>query len=115
MAFHDLERKKIENTLSAFIDKIRPAPHIRSNLDFDFEISGQSIELVEIRPQWDNKSIIRRQAFAKATFVKTQGVWKVYWLRASGKWKNYEPASTALSVDDFLATVKTDEYGCFFG
>lgn len=115
MAFHDLEHKKIENVLSAFIEQIRPAPHIRSKLDFGFDISGQSIELVEIRPQWDNKSIIRRRAFAKATFVKTQGIWKVYWLRASGKWQSYEPASTASSVHDFLATVKADKYGCFLG
>ena len=115
MAFHDLERKKIENVLNAFIETIRPASHIRSELDFGFDISGQSIELVEIRPQWGNKSIIRRHAFAKATFVNTQGVWKVYWLRASGKWKSYEPASTASSVEDFLAIVKADVYGCFFG
>lgn len=115
MAFHDLEHKRIENALNAFIEKIRPAPHIRSELDFGFDIFGQSIELVEIRPQWDNKSIIHRRAFAKATFVKTQGVWKVYWLRASGKWQNYEPASTASSVEDFLAIVKADAYGCFFG
>lgn len=115
MAFHDLERKKIENVLYAFIEKIRPAPHIRSQLDYGFDISGQSIELVEIRPQWDNKSIIHRHPFAKATFVKTQQVWKVYWLRASGKWQGYEPASTAFSVEDFLSIVKADGYGCFFG
>ncbi len=74
MAFHDLERKKIENLLNAFIEKIRPAPHIRSELDFSFDITGQSIELVEIRPLWGNKSIIHRHAFAKATFVKAQHV-----------------------------------------
>ena len=115
MAFHDLERKKIENALNASIEKIRPPYHLRSELDFGFDISGESIELVEIRPQWNNKSIIHRHAFAKATFVKTKQVWKVYSLRASGKWQSYEPAPTASSVEDFLAIVKADVYGCFFG
>ena len=115
MAIHDLELKKIENSLNAFIEKIRPAPHIRPELDFGFNISGQSIELVEIRPQWDNKSIIHRRAFAKATFVKTQEAWKIYWLRASGKWESYEPVASVQSIEKFLETIEADKYGCFFG
>ncbi len=115
MAFHDLERKNIENALNAFIERIRPAPHIRPELDFGFNISGQSVELVEIRPQWNNRSIIRRHPFAKATFVKTQEVWKIYWLRQTFKWHSYEPTPTATSIGEFLAVVKADKYGCFFG
>ena len=115
MAFHDLERKKIENSLNAFIERIRPAPHIRPELDFGFNISGKSVELVEIRPQWDNKSVIRRHPFAKATFVKTQGVWKIYWLRQTLKWHSYEPVPTVESIDQFLAIVKADKHACFFG
>lgn len=115
MPFHDLERKAIENALNAFIDEIRPAPDIRPELDFGFSISGQSVELVEIRPQWNNKSIIRRHPFAKATFVKTQKVWKIYWLRQTLKWQSYEPAPSATSIEEFLAIVKADRYGCFFG
>ena len=115
MAFNDLERRKIENALNAFVDKIRPAPHIRPELDYGFEISGQSVELLEIRPQWDDKSIIRRHPFAKATFIKTQGVWKIYWLRQTLRWHCYEPTPTVASIEQFLAVVKADKYACFFG
>ncbi|MFM2112539.1 MAG: hypothetical protein RLZZ271_1199 [Pseudomonadota bacterium] len=70
---------------------------------------------MEIRPQWREPSIIRRRAFAKATFVRTQKLWHVYWMRASGKWNGYEPAAVVRTVDEFLAVVKADQYGCFFG
>jgi hypothetical protein len=115
MAFHDLELKRIENRLHTFIESVRPAPAIRPKLDFGFDISDQSIELVEIRPQWDDASVIHRRPFAKATFVRTQKIWKVYWMRASGKWQAYEPTATVRSVGAFLAAVRTDRYGCFFG
>jgi hypothetical protein len=115
MTLHDLERRRIENTLNAFIDRIRPPPHIRSELDFGFDIAGPSVKLVEIRPQWDDRSIIHRCPFAKATFVKTQGIWKIYWQRASGKWQSYAPTATVASIDAFLAVIAEDKHACFFG
>jgi Protein of unknown function (DUF3024) len=115
MAFNDIERKRIEKKLHAFIEDIRPELHIRPQLDFGFDILGQSIELVEIRPEWKNPSVIHRRAFAKATFVRTQNCWKVYWMRASGKWNGYEPVALVRTVDEFLAVIKADQYGCFFG
>ena len=78
MALNDIERKRIEKTVSAFVEKRRPAPHIRPKLDFGFRVSGQSVELFEIRPQWDRPTVKRESSFAKATFVRTQGMWKVY-------------------------------------
>jgi hypothetical protein len=115
MPLHDLERRRIENSLSAFIKKIRPAPHIRPELDFDFNISGQSVELVEVRPQWDDKTVVHRRPFAKATFVRTQGVWKIYWLRQTLKWHSYEPNPEVTSIEQFLFVVEADRHACFFG
>ena len=69
MAFNDLERKRIENTVGAFVEKLRPPPHIRPKLDFGFRVIGQSIELFEIRQQWDQPKIRHEYPFAKSTFV----------------------------------------------
>lgn len=115
MALNDIEWKRIEKAVGAFIEKRRPPLHIRSKLDFGFRIFGQSVELFEIRPQWDRPEIKRENSFAKATFVRTQGVWKVYWMRADLKWHSYEPAPEVAAIDEFLAVVQKDEYGCFFG
>ncbi len=115
MALDDIERKKIERALEAYLAKRRPPSHIRHKLDFGWRLSNQSVELFEIRPQWDDPSVIRNHPFAKATYVKTQGLWKVYWKRADLKWHGYQPKPEVASVEQFLAIVDADEYGCFFG
>jgi len=115
MSFHDLEKKKIEKALAAFLVKRRPPAHIRPQLDLGYKLSGQSVELFEIRPQWDDPSKIHEHPFAKATYVKTQNVWNVFWQRADLKWHGYEPVPTVPSIEKFLAVVDTDEYACFFG
>lgn len=115
MALNDIERKRIEMTVGAFIEKRRPAPHIRPKLDFGLRVSGQSVELFEIRPQWDRPEVMRESSFAKATFVRTQGIWKVYWKRADLKWHSYGLTPEVATIGGFLAVVQDDEYGCFFG
>ena len=115
MSFNDLEKKRIENALDKFLAKRRPAPHIRKELDIGYRLTGQSVELVEIRPQWDDPTIIRERPFAKATYVRTQDCWKVFWMRATLKWQGYEPNATVASIDEFLAVVNRDQYGCFWG
>ena len=47
--------------------KRRPPPRIRKEVDIGYCLSGQSVELLEIRPQGDDPSIIHRRPFAKAT------------------------------------------------
>jgi hypothetical protein len=115
MTLNDIERKRIEKLVSAFVEKRRPAPHIRPQLDLGFRVSGQSAELFEIRPQWDKPEIKRQSSYAKATYVRTQCIWKVYWKRADLKWHSYEPVTEVAAIDDFLAVVQKNEYGCFFG
>jgi len=115
MALNDLERKRVEKAVSAFIEKRRPPLSVRPKLDLGFRISGQSVELFEIRPQWDKPELRHERRFAKATYVRTQGLWKVYWKRADLKWHSYQPNAEVARIDDFLAVVAKDEYGCFFG
>jgi hypothetical protein len=115
MAFSEFEQKKIEKALNDFLAKRRPEPHIRPKLDFGYRITGLSVELLEIRPQWNNPEIIREHPFAKATYVKTKKAWKVFWQRADLKWHGYQPNLMVPSIEKFLQVVDTDEYGCFFG
>jgi hypothetical protein len=115
MSLNDLERKRIEKTVGAFVEKRRPPPHIRPQLDQGFRVTGQSVELFEIRPQWDKPEVKFESPYAKATYVRTQGLWKVYWMRADLKWHSYKPDSLVAAIEDFLAVVEKDEYCCFFG
>ena len=115
MAFSQRQTTQIERAVAGFMTRRRPPIHIRSELDLGYRITGQSLELFEIRPRWDSPSEKIEQAIAKATYVKRTDTWKVYWQRADLKWHRYRPAPEAASVEDFLVLVETDEYACFFG
>jgi hypothetical protein len=115
MALSEFETKKIEKALAAFMEKRKPPIAVRSKLDLGYRISGHSVELFEIRPRWDKPEQISESAFAKTTYVRTQGVWKVYWMRADLKWHGYEPVPEVGSIEEFLDVVDQDEYACFWG
>jgi len=115
MAFSEFELKKYEKAVKEFIEKKRPPIHLRKKLDLGYRIEGQSVELFEVRPRWDNPNETIQSSVAKAIYVKTQGVWKIYWQRADLKWHGYEPHPEASSIEEFLKVVESDEYACFFG
>lgn len=115
MAISEFEIKKCQKEVEAFLEKRRPPPHIRNDLDLGYLIDGQSIELYEVRPDWQNPTQKMETPIAKATYVKTQKHWKVFWQRADMKWHGYEPEPIVESLTDFLNIVDEDKYACFFG
>jgi hypothetical protein len=52
---------------------------------------------------------------AKATYVRTRGVWRVFWQRRDLKWHGYEPRPEVSSIDEFASLVAEDAHACFFG
>jgi len=115
MALVELDRKRIEKLVGSFIEKRRPPPHIRPQLDFGFRVSGQSVEIFEIRPAFGRPGEKQEGPVAKATYVKSGDHWKVFWMRADLKWHAYEPQRLVLSLEQFLQVVWEDEHSCFFG
>ena len=115
MALSEFELKKIEKAVTRYIDKNRPPPHIRHQVDLGYRISGQSVEIFEIRPFWINPQETVEGAIAKATYVKGQRIWKVYWQRADLKWHRYEPSPEVKTIEAFFELLEKDAYGCFFG
>jgi DUF3024 family protein len=115
MALNDLERKRVENTVAAFVQKHRPPVHIREQVDLGFRFDGRNVELFEIRPQWDDRSKKTEESVAKARYLASRGEWLVYWQRADLKWHKYDPQPEVATLEAFLALVAEDKYGCFFG
>jgi hypothetical protein len=111
----EFETKKAEKAVLAFLAKRRPPPHIRSKLDISYRISGQSVDIFEIRPRWDRSDEKMEHAVAKATYVKSKEVWNVFWQRADLKWHRYDPTPQVGSLEKFLALVDEDKHACFFG
>jgi hypothetical protein len=115
MTFTEFETKKLEKIVEPFIERRRPSLHIRNELDLAFRVQEQSVEIFEIHPAWREPDKKIEHPVARATFVKRQGIWKVFWQRADLKWHRYEPNPGVATLDEFLALVEKDQHGCFFG
>ena len=115
MALSEPQRKQFEREMGSFLEKRRPPVHIRPQLDITFRINGQSVEIVEIRPRWDQPDEKMETPVAKATYVKAQNVWKVFWMRRDLKWHRYDPVPEVPSLTKFAQVVHEDKYACFFG
>ena len=114
MSFNEFELKKHQQILDKYIEKIRPPENIRKELDISYRIINLSVEIYEIRPQYDNPKQINNIEIAKTTYVRTQDVWKIYWMRSDLKWHGYEPNSEVEKLSDFLSVIEEDKYGCFW-
>ena len=113
MALSELEIKRCEKALAQFLEKNCPPAHIREQVDIGYRITGQSIEIFEVRPGFRDPSKKTEISVAKATYVKSQDVWKVYWMRQDLKWHLYPPVPQVNSLVEFLALVE-DANACFF-
>lgn len=115
MAISEFEIKRTELELEKYLAKHRPPAHIRHQLDIGYRISGQSVEIFEIRPHWKIADSKIETPVAKATFVKTKGYWKVFWMRQDLKWHRYDVTPEVSRIEVFLQMVSDDEHSCFFG
>jgi hypothetical protein len=115
MAFSEFEKRRYEKAVARYVETKRPPAHIRPELDLGYKLQGQSFEIFEIRPLWNNPEKKIKEAVAKATYVKSKRVWKVYWQRADLKWHRYDPDPEVNSIEEFLDVVERDEYCCFYG
>jgi hypothetical protein len=115
MAMNDIERKRVEKTVAAFVERRRPPERIRDQVDLAFRFDGRSVELFEIRARWDNPNEKVEESVAKARYVKSRDEWLIYWQRADLKWHKYGPTPEVRTLEAFLALVEEDRYACFFG
>ena len=115
MAFTEEETKEIETAVSAFIEQVRPPEHVRHQIDIAYRIQGQSVEIIEVRPYWQDASRKIETPIAKTTYVRTQDCWQIFWHRSNKTWNRYDPKAEVKSLEDFFVVVQADELGCFWG
>lgn len=75
----------------AFIEEQRPTAHLRAKVHLAFRLTGQSVEIFQVRPKFERPGRTTEDAVAKATHSKANGRWKVFWQRADLKWHRYDP------------------------
>ena len=104
-----------DKILHKYIEKRRPPEEIRSQVDLGYTYDGKNIEFYERRPIWNDPSRYENYYYAKITYVKTGQIWKLYWKRASGKWEGYSELPTSTHLEELLACIDEDAFGCFKG
>lgn len=115
MALDPLQTLDVIEAIENFLSRKRPPEEIRKKVDFGYKIEGQSVFIFEIRPQWNDPTIIHEHAIAKTTFVKSKNKWKVFWVRGDLKWHSYSPKPTVKSIAEFAKLVEEDKHHCFWG
>ena len=115
MAFNDIERARNLAALKAFLERKRPPPHSRSQLDFGYAVVGQTVEVFETRPDWQYPTITCHRPLARMRFVRSSNEWRLYWMRKDLKWHAYEPSPRHVSLQSALDVVTADDHCCFFG
>jgi hypothetical protein len=115
MAIDGLKTVDIIEIMENYLEKVRPPEKIRKQLDLSYKIEDQSVILTESSPIWHNPIESAEYSYAKATFIKSKNVWKIFWLRANLKWYSYEPVPEVSTLKEFLKIVDEDEHHCFKG
>jgi hypothetical protein len=115
LGFSEFEFKKYQLLLEDYIESIRPPIEMRERLDIAYRIEKQSIYIFEVRPEFQNPKSKIEIEVAKATFVRTQNHWNIFWMRSDLKWHGYEPDLFVDSLEEVIETIKSDDYGCFWG
>ncbi len=115
MAIDIFQTLNVIETMENFIEKERPPENIRHELDLSYKIEEQSVIVFEIRPNWRNKKEKMESMVAKATFVKSNNKWKIFWQRADLKWHLYAPMPLVPTLSHFVKIIKEDSHGCFWG
>ncbi len=115
MAFDEFTYNRVKEISQKYIELSRPPAHIRDKLDIGFRIEDQSVILFEIRPDYRRPHIKIEPPIAKATYIKSKGLWKIFYFRSDMKWHGYKPNLFVKRFEEFFVIVDKDEYYCFWG
>ena len=116
MVLTELETARVRKTVGAFIERRRPPYRLREKLDLSYRLTGQSVEIFEVRPAFGGAPGERIEIpVARATYVRTVRRWRVFWMRQDMKWHSYRPTPDVATIDEFVALVSEDRNSCFFG
>jgi hypothetical protein len=86
----EFEIKRCEKLVAEFIERHRPHPRLRKDVDLAFRMKGLSVEIFELRAHWRGTGKPIEHSIAKARYNKSKHTWKVFWQRSDLKWHRYE-------------------------
>jgi len=111
-----MDIEDIKSKIEFYVESKRPKDaEMRKKIDIGYTFQDNELEIFEASPRWDNPVMIQRRGVAKAKYIKSRNLWKIYWLRASLKWNAYEPCPQVETLPEFFKILDEDKYHCFWG
>ena len=114
MAISEFEIFKIEKFASQFCES-RNRHFPPDQLKIDFKIEDQDLYIFEVRPHWKDPKEKIETMVAKIKYIKSKGIWNLYWQRQNMKWVSYEPMESSFELMQLLDEIEKDLHGCFWG
>jgi len=115
MPLPDVQIRECLVATGEFLSRHRPPPEIRDKVDYRADIKGQEVTISEVRPRYDDETRKAEHPFAKARWVGTRKVWRLFWMRGDLKWHSYESFPESPNIGTLLEEVTRDPHCCFFG
>ena len=113
MAFNDIVLANIEKCMEFFLEKRRPAEHLRDELDLQYRIEDDSVVIFEVRLlTWSNTRV--EEPVAKIVYNQITGSWSLLWMDKDSNWHHYDEKMLG-SFSDAIKLVEDDLQGYFFG
>lgn len=116
MAFTDTEIAEHTASIEQLLwSRHRPPLHLRDKIREGQRFTGHAIEFFFVRPRFDQPGQTVEESLAKVQFVRSRGVWRLYWKRSDGQWHGYRPHPAANTLAEALRVIDQDANACFFG
>jgi hypothetical protein len=114
MAYSEIEIQRIKNSVGEMCRRRSPVQY-KDQLEYIFEINGQSVSIYEIRPRWDNPREKTKLGVARFKYIRSQKQWRLYWMSRDLKWHLYDPDEMPKTLEALVRVVDKDQHGAFFG
>ncbi|MFP4167956.1 MAG: DUF3024 domain-containing protein [Desulfonatronovibrionaceae bacterium] len=114
MGWSEFEVFRYEKLMQEFCAGHGPPPELGDKVwGYRIDPDRQSVQLFEVRPVLGDPKHKIESPIAKAVYVKSREIWKIYWMKRDKKWHIYEPEPHADSLGDVLEIIAGDKH-CYF-
>jgi hypothetical protein len=114
MAFNELELELIEKVVGGLCQEMN-SPEFKDELSIEYRIDKQDVVIFEKRPAYQRPKEFTEIPAAKLKYLRTKNEWRLFWMRGDLKWHAYNPVKNSVRLNNLVAEIKSDPYGCFWG
>ena len=95
----------------------RVPDHARDKVRIEVDEDPRAITIVECRPPWreDYGPEWTRSPIARLRYVRSRGLWTLYYRRHAGRWERYPLLSSTPRIDELLGEIDRDPICIFWG